>query len=454
MNCARLLVLALPFVACDAQPDAAAPPPGEAKTARAPAERDSAAGQTPPTPNPDTKADAKRASNDETRKGFKPSTYAPITKAESATKKVELEQHLNAGRKAVRSGDYAAGIDALNSARAINPGHAKTLGELGWAYFKADRLDEAHTTLEQALHHAKTDRTRGAVLYNLGRVAEAKSENDLATELYARSIAVRPNDAVSSRLETLAGGGARPDAHSECEWTDRGAAPRHLCHAYLKTLEPAEEERNCEYETTRPLTEADVGGPVAVAAGESSDVTVWELDVDAQTKVTAFSYWDFEIYSEVVVLNVSIAGKWFTSDLAWVNHPGVGYCDENFTDLRLTTRQLVPGGRPEVLVSMSVQGNDLDPGIDLESSWWWSDISALSVDGAEPEWLASVMTDSRQESGPLEGKPDEVASATAEVTWNGDGTVTVASAEKDFVAVGSFELKKYPVRCPIETDRY
>jgi tetratricopeptide (TPR) repeat protein len=112
---------------------------------------------------------------------------------------------LDAGRVASKQGAYTEAIVKFREALEANPSNAATLGELGWAAFKAGDLTLAETSTEQALRHADTDSQRGMLLYNLGRVAEARGSNGVAIEHYRRSLALRDNDTVRERLKSLGG---------------------------------------------------------------------------------------------------------------------------------------------------------------------------------------------------------------------------------------------------------
>lgn len=375
--------------------------------------------------------------------------------------KAALAEHLDAGRKAVKAKDYATGIAELEKAAAINPTHAKTLGELGWAHFNAGELAKAKTRLEQGLHHADNDKTRGAILYNLGRVAEAQDDAVLAASLYARSVELRPNDVVAARLaglerpETAAPAG---QAHPQCGWQKHGPVPRHLCHAYLQSLPPEPDSEPfdapaCEYERTRLLGPEDLGGgEVFIAAGESDQVQIWDLKLGGGVEVAAFSYRDMWEMSEPLILNVVIDGVWYSSQLAWVSHPGVGYADENFSELKIRKEQLVPGGRPEVVVEWEIHGHDMDPGVDMEAFNSAKQIAVLSVEGSAPRWLAALSTRTEDSYDEIEAPDPETTVRSVELEWLAEsGELKVSkTGDEPSAPLGSFKLGEYPQRCPAE----
>jgi hypothetical protein len=114
-----------------------------------------------------------------------------------------LRDALNEGRRLVKEGDYAGGIARYERLLAIDPHYGPALGELGWAAFKAGDLKKAQATTLRALKGASEDKRRGMLLYNLGRIAEAKEDREAAIDAYQRSVAARPNKTVQARLDAL-----------------------------------------------------------------------------------------------------------------------------------------------------------------------------------------------------------------------------------------------------------
>lgn len=82
-------------------------------------------------------------------------------------------------------------------------GAAKAWGNRCFAHLKADRLDAAEAACLAGLVEDGTEATRGALTYNLGRIAEARGDRDRARAYYQRSQHLRPHDATAERLRTL-----------------------------------------------------------------------------------------------------------------------------------------------------------------------------------------------------------------------------------------------------------
>jgi tetratricopeptide (TPR) repeat protein len=451
--------------ASDSSPEGA---PAEAKPAADAGEAKSAADKPVSADAAADAGEAKPAAKPGGEAKPKPNSFKAPTREEAVEHKKSLQAHLDAGRKAVKAKDYETGITELEAAVAINPFHGKSLGELGWAYFNAGKLDQAQARLELALKYADNDASRGAVLYNLGRVAEAKADVALAIELYTRSLAVRPNDTVAARLSTLGGTPPAPNAvlattHSTCGFERKGPPPAHLCWAELLELgqdvnDPSADDNNyaCEY----GRTELDAAGGAVSAGGEA---TVYDLTLDGgKVMATVYSYRDFEDYVEVFVLAVVVDGVLYTAPLTSVGHPGVGYADENLNSVTLRAEDLIPGGRPELIVEWDIQGHDMDPGIDEEELWSSKHIAVVSVDGP-PQWLAALTTEFERSHGAMGSwagemiedspPPTDVTRKGVKVSW-ADGKVSVVANGEASAPVGSFAIGEYPIRCANELFGY
>jgi tetratricopeptide (TPR) repeat protein len=132
---------------------------------------------------------------------------APKPKVDEAKQlRKQLVALLNEGRAATKKGDYQAGMDKYREALAIDASDVAVLGELGWAAFQAGDLELAHRTTVQALKFVRDDKQRGMLLYNLGRIAEAREQIAEAIDDYRASLEFRPgNKTVQTRLDALVG---------------------------------------------------------------------------------------------------------------------------------------------------------------------------------------------------------------------------------------------------------
>lgn len=116
---------------------------------------------------------------------------------------------LEAGRKLEKQEKWKDATAKLIEARDAAPDDVVILSELGWAALQADDLETSKKASERALEIAKEPRQRASVLYNLGRVLEAKGDKDGALARYKESLALRPAKTIEERIAAL--GGKAPD---------------------------------------------------------------------------------------------------------------------------------------------------------------------------------------------------------------------------------------------------
>lgn len=142
----------------------------------------------------------------------------------------EVAALLREARGHARRGRHREARAVLARARAIDEQNATVWCEHGWAAFQDHELAEAEASLARGAALARAPSTRGACLYNLGRVAEARGRRAVAIERYHASLAVRPNELVRRRLEAL---GATPRAAGawevECAPEEAFAGPAAVC---------------------------------------------------------------------------------------------------------------------------------------------------------------------------------------------------------------------------------
>jgi len=133
-----------------------------------------------------------------------PSHYTSQTVPRQGPKRTAAAREKTAeGREATRFGRLADAVAAFREAVALDPALAPAYSGLGYALLMTGELDEARVALEQALRRDETPAFRAQVLYNLGRVAEARGDTAAAREAYQRSLALRPHDVVQKALQSL-----------------------------------------------------------------------------------------------------------------------------------------------------------------------------------------------------------------------------------------------------------
>lgn len=142
----------------------------------------------------------------------KPDVGAPAPPApdgqEASKKRAEYLAALNKGRTLTKDKRYDEAIEVFEEALDLDPDNVPLLGELGWAAFLAGDYPLCDRMTNRALLFARKDKTRGMLLYNLGRSAEAKGEVDTARAHYEHSLRLRKNNTVKARLAKLDAGSA------------------------------------------------------------------------------------------------------------------------------------------------------------------------------------------------------------------------------------------------------
>lgn len=200
-----------------------------------------------------------------------------LTKADlEAAKKghADFATLLNEGRKLSKAGDNAGAMAKFAEADKALPDQASLLGEYGWAAFKAGELELAELKTRRALAKVKKPKRKAAILYNLGRIEEARGNKAAALKHYEQSLSLRDNKTVAGRVAALGG-----EVPAPAPPADQAAADKQLdamCVAAMNEwicspAGPANEddfsgECNCEAKVQRaPDAAAKSGGIKAVA---------------------------------------------------------------------------------------------------------------------------------------------------------------------------------------------
>lgn len=174
-----------------------------------PADEGATAERTQPTPEqqeqPVEQAKPEQATEQKPEQQDSKKKTPPKPKVDEAKQlRKQLLALLNEGRAATKKGDHAAGIAKYREALAIDASDVSVLCELGWAAFQAGDLELAHRSTVQALKFVREDKQRGMILYNLGRIAEAREQIAEAVDDYRASLQFRPgNKTVQERLDAL-----------------------------------------------------------------------------------------------------------------------------------------------------------------------------------------------------------------------------------------------------------
>lgn len=135
--------------------------------------------------------------------------------APSSASRAAMLRDLAAGRKLAKAKDWTGASKALERALTVAPDDVHVLADLGWVAFQMNDLARAEAVNKRALANAKDPKMRAPILYNVGRVAEAKGDKEAAKRAYAESLTLRDNAEVKKRLASV-GGGDEPVATLPC----------------------------------------------------------------------------------------------------------------------------------------------------------------------------------------------------------------------------------------------
>lgn len=295
---------------------------------------------------------------------------APLSGKQAGELSKQFRSKLDEGRKLTKAGDHEGGIERYHEALAIEPSNPSALAELGWAALLANQLDLAQGATSQALTYSRKPEQQGMILYNLGRVAEARGQTDEAINHYRVSLERRPNATVQTRLDGLLATTTVAPPREGLEQlasgiTDLGAACKLLADQKCADIFTMD-EANCT--CTAPDDES--GGWALLEVGEA----------DSQN-----SQW----YPAA-----KTSAGWVVFDtIAWIYNPGMMgiYEDVQWTVPELA--DLLAGGEPEWVLGFHKERSDSDMGINEFESESFSMSVICAREGAEAWCTAPLLRD-------------------------------------------------------------
>lgn len=193
-----------------ASPDAAAP---VAASAPAPASSSGATG-------------ALDASSSPARGAAKASADGGA-QALTAAERAAVLHDLDAGRKLARAKDWRGAVAVYERALKLAPDDARLLSDMGWVAFQANDLTRAEAANQRGLACTKDPTLRAQILYNTGRVAEARGDKEAAKNAYADSLALRDDAEVKRRFASV--GGVPDELREPLPCNEGHANPEAMC---------------------------------------------------------------------------------------------------------------------------------------------------------------------------------------------------------------------------------
>jgi hypothetical protein len=265
------------------------------------------------------------------------------------------------GRRLHQAQDYEGALAAYARALDMVPGDPRTLSEQGWAALFAGRLDDADAALRRAEEMAGDDdpRLRASILYNRGRVAEARGQTATAVDAYQRSLRLRPHPAAYQHLTALAGGTRYVF----------GPEVRRLQGPYGKLGELCEEERSL----SEAAGEGDGVEAFACLPDAAKGMHARVVDVPAGGSVRppwkGLRFVETRPSASTVRLHGALRTDdgWFVLPDVAVLVRGTPGTTEAATRLAAWVEPLVPGGAPEVVLEVETRWAMSEEGVELES---------------------------------------------------------------------------------------
>jgi tetratricopeptide (TPR) repeat protein len=282
--------------------------------------------------------------------------------------------HIAQGRKLATEKRFEDAIAAFEEAVKLDPYDARALSELGWVAFQANKLERADEATRTSLKFTYDPKVRGATLYNLGRIHEARAQLPEAAAAYAQSLALRDNATVTKRLADLTAKGITPPVVTpqQCGFKRQDAAtPDALCAAMVTNP-----ERNL--------------------CGDGG-VQTWKLDHPRITEAAVFGIYKDEEMTSYYYLALKLDGVWQTDQIGYAYNPGAFGVSEEFEIATLELRPLLPGGQPALYIETRHNHYDSDMGYNEVSTEDRLATYVIGMRGEALDWLFGSVSETSWE---------------------------------------------------------
>lgn len=352
---------------------------------------------------------------------------------------------LEKGRAQVKRGEYDAAIGSYQEALLIDPNHARLLSELGWAAFKGKQFELAEQATRLSVRHANSPSIKGASLYNLGRIAEARTQPKLAASHYRASLEARPhNTTVIARLDRLIARGITPIQGEKCDFERHNGELAHSLSAF-ELCQHFTEHAPDMCSSTQPSTPA-------LKIGDFT-VRTFSTEPEEDNGHTRFLY--------VAVLGPK---TWYSSLTGIEYNPGVGYIHDTLDLPKIRTRSLLPDTElPQVILTID---HDYTDGDYPRNEAVFIDIkleAMLDLNGRAPRWVASVLAHHSEASDKMIDEEDGIdhgkdfprtQSAHYSISWSEQGYTTTLDKGQAYPdnPAGTYTYARPLMRCPASHD--
>jgi tetratricopeptide (TPR) repeat protein len=257
--------------------------------------------------------------------------------------------------------DYEGALAAYARALDLVPGDPRTLSDQGWAALFAGRLDEAEAALRQAEAAAGDEepRLRASILYNRGRVAEARGDATEAIDAYQRSLRLRPHAATYQHLTALAGGTRYQFGPEVRRLQGPYAKLNELCHEERVLSEAAGEGDDVEPFACLPDAAKGLYADAVDLPADRGLPAPWKALRFVETRPSG---WSARLHAAL-----RTDDGWFVlPDVATIVR-GTAGTTESVTRLSAQVEPLLAGGWPEVVLEVETRWVVTEEGVELES---------------------------------------------------------------------------------------
>jgi tetratricopeptide (TPR) repeat protein len=316
---------------------------------------------------------------------------------------------LSKGRKLEDKKQYAEAIAAFEALTKLVPDDAVALSELGFTAYLAKDLGKAETATRAALARQATPSVKGATLYNLGLIQEARGDKAGAIVSYLESLRVRPHAVVLARLAKLdATAAAALDPYRPAPLASVASVD-----AFCKAL-PAKDEAGfaCGCHHPEPLRATKLAAPF-----DAVEVFTRTCEENSPGREPFGDTTDY--------VAVKVGGAWYVDKLGvrTYNH----HCTTNATydDATVTAGHL--------LLAYAEDGDCV--GGDREGTWKVSRVAVLGVGPSQAASAMPVLAVRQHETEQTEmfDDPPGAVKTTADVEltldWSTPGSLTVAGTK-------------------------
>ncbi len=340
-------------------------------------------------------------------------TCASLASAEPNPKADEL---LAKGRAAEAKGKHADAAAALEAAAKLTPDDPAILAELGWVDFELKDLTGAEMNTRGAIgrmplvaddlfRNDKTNALRGAALYNLGQILEARDNKPGAIVAYSDSLKARPNPVVTARLRVLDAGAA--DASDQ--------------------LRPAAMQG--------PFASVDafckkVAAPNTSIGGEDADCRCGQPLANQGAKKLSPGFDDLAVFQrhccadgadQELDIAVKHGGSWFitAADSGAVND-GSGHCGQADWHFAGVAFQPLASGAAIARVEYTSQGSCSH----LANEWGWDNRLVVAI-GIGPSGTPTATPSIPEKLVDTDGGTARKPQVTETLAWSKDGSLVI-----------------------------